>query len=163
MTVRSVVVVLGLLGCVSALGGERRSSSEAPVTVQAWTENVKSVRESLARLEELDIVHVGDVIVKSPAASSNCYGPCADDPKDQAWLAEHAAQTLRLKAFVDAAEKAAAAPPAQWGTDVSASLDALKGLEIVHVQGVSMTRNCYGPCPDVLGKTQALADLAKGL
>lgn len=177
MTYRSVLMALVLMGCattpsvtpnapgVAAIPANEGAPQAEPgaVTWDDWSANAASVDASLERLAALDIVAFGALIVDAPAASGNCYGPCPEDPNDQVWLQEHARQAGRLAGLVAAAEEAAQAPELPYGTDVSASVEALNGLEIVEVTGVSMTTNCYGPCPEVLGQTAALAEAASGL
>lgn len=128
----------------------------------------QGVEESLARLAGLELVTLGQLVVDAPAASHNCYGPCADDPADQAWMQEHARQADRLATLVELAETIAA-QPAEPADDPQPALDALRGLRIVEIAGMDYATDggCYvGFCPgddERRGRVVELAVAAEGL
>ena len=176
MTRQTLIVSLALLGACAAhqpvSPADPVPAAPPPVALEdghmdraEHAETVNAVAQSLERLAELEILHVGALVVDAPEASMNCYGPCEDDPDDQAFMQEHARQAARLAALVEAAEGAAAYAPAADPENVGAAVEALRALEIVEIHG-PQTGNCYGPCPGddaTAGVIERLADTAAGL
>lgn len=115
--------------------------------------------DDIARINALDIVQVGALIVDAPEGYGNCYGPC---PGDEELLEEETLQQeARLAQLTEVAEAAAQAG-AEGGEDacspvnIEENLDALDALRIVEVEGLAASwpegeANCYGyPCGDAL-------------
>lgn len=122
--------------------------SDGHVSYWEWTQLRTEVTEDLQRLAELDILEVGELIVDAPEGSSNCYGPCEEDPQDQVWMQAYAQQAARLDALADHAE---ATQPVPVETDdaidvMRADVEVLRALRIVELDsGFVEGSNCYVP------------------
>ena len=115
----------------------------------------EQAREALDRLDALELLVVGELVVDAPAGSPNCYGlPCVDDEDWQPWMQEHARQVQRLDRLAEVAEEvvSAAADPIDFGAyDADGALDALNALEIVAFEAIDWEQggNCYvSLCPE---------------
>lgn len=110
--------------------------------------------DALERLEALELLVVGQLVVDAPQGAANCYGPCVEDADWQPWLQEHARQVSRLQSLLAISEEvvSAEAEPKAWGAyDSDAALDALNALEIVSFEAVDWEQNgnCYvSMCPE---------------
>lgn len=144
------------------------SLDDGNVTYMEYQATSTAVADSLARLDALQLLEVGAMVVDAPTGSQNCYGPCEDDPADQAWMQEHARQAARLDAFVSLAEEVAGSPAEPAG-DVTAAIAALDGLAIFEsvVPHYVSDGSCYlSVCPgddEKRGRIEALAEAAEGL
>lgn len=141
------------------------SLEDGHVTYQEYQETAAQAQASLERLGALELLTLGELVVDAPTGPANCYGPCADDATDQAWMQEHARQAERLDALVDAAESAAEAATAADPGDIGASIEALDALRIVEVDGMyhDQAAGCYvGTCPGDEERAGAIEELAQG-
>lgn len=132
---------------------EPPSLADGHVTYAEYQASEQDVQDSLARLDALDVLTVGQLIVDAPSGSHNCYGPCEDDDVAQAWMQVHAVQAARLVALVDAAEAVADQGPTADLAGVDPDIDALQERQIVEIEGMRHGAGgrtaCYtDPCPD---------------
>lgn len=141
----------------------RDALADGSITREEHDDIQRRTTESLAKLQSLAIVEVGQLIVDAPAASFNCYGPCENDADTRAWMLEHAKQSLRLDELLAVASRV----KGKGGDDVDrmdAALQALRALAIVEIDGIfhdSGRCDRFG-CPESISATVALADaLAK--
>lgn len=117
---------------------------------------VAKVDENLARLQALEVVSVGNLVLDVPEEAMNCYGPCPGWEDEIA--AARAASAVRLDHMVQVAEPAAATPETNGNACEQASIDAnvavLRGLGIVDIGGLVVAQpannpNCYNlPCQE---------------
>ena len=92
-------------------------------------DGVDDIETNLARLANLDVFEVGELIVDMPAEAFNCYGPC---PGAEVAIAEAEADAAeRLGAFTAAAIDAVNAPESD--ADVAKALEELRSLQIVGI------------------------------
>jgi len=165
---------LAVAGC--AAQPEERDPAKQPATdpvpseqtgdraVHAGALALAQVDLNLARLRDLDVLEVGDLLVDLPAEASNCYGPCPGS--EAAILQAKQEAALRLAEFVEVAEAAAAAPSGYLCTEqVDENLAALAGLEIVEVLGLVQVEpannpQCYNlPCQADIDAANAANEL----
>src|SRR5829696_6472578 len=96
----------GALGALGACGGSVDGpASKAPdpaATQEEKSDAVANIDVNLERLRALEVVGVGDLIVKLPAEATNCYGPCPGYEDAPVKAKEDAA--ARLEALADVAE-----------------------------------------------------------
>lgn len=126
----------------------------------------EQAREALDRLDALDLLIVGELVVDAPEGASNCYGPCYDEEDWQPFLQEHARQVSRLQAFVEVAEAVVDAPATpDQAYDANQALDALNALEIVDIESVDWENDgsCYvSLCPEDFVRRDQLSRLVAG-
>ena len=138
------------------------------VTQAEHLDDRSGVEDSIRRLEGLEIVVVGDLIVDAPRGPADCDGlPCADDPVDQGWMVEHAVQAARLEGLVQVAEDVSSRRLRADEDTIYASIEALQALEIVENVGVyDSSGNHYASSATLsplAGQLQALAEQAQEL
>jgi hypothetical protein len=107
-----------------------------PLTALALTAGATPAHDDpealIARLDALQVVDVGALVVDYPEGSMNCYGPCEDRADDIA-AAERDA-SANLASLVAKAEAIAAKPvPADATYDPDAVKRDLAALEALHV------------------------------
>lgn len=129
--------------------------------------SAQAAGEALAHLAELELIVVSELIVDAPAASGFCYGPCAEEPVDQAWMQAHALQVARLQAFVQVADDARAASASlPFGEfDEAESVALLNQLQLVEVEAIDWETDgaCYiGACPSDDARRAAVRHLVAG-
>jgi hypothetical protein len=115
------------------------------------------VHDHLARLRKLEVVEVGQLVLRLPAEARTCYGnPCPGVEADPAAAPEYARQAPRLARLTELAEQLSASP-AGIGADpagAEADLAALRALDIVEIGRLltvapAPSPYCYNlPCPD---------------
>ncbi|MFT3709758.1 MAG: hypothetical protein QM817_19185 [Archangium sp.] len=115
----------------------------------------RQVRQSLERLEALQLFSTSSLVLKLPDNARECYGvPCPGDVMGQkAYDAELARQATRLSAFVEQVE-ACNSGHCYLSSPASAqeAVDALNALEIVRVTSLATQQpknnpSCYNlPC-----------------
>lgn len=159
-----VALAIGLSGC----GVERAATktlepaTTPPVTEQpaavpsTRAELQRSVQESLAHLNALQLFTADSLVLKLPANARDCYGvPCPGDAQGQAaYDTELARQAKRLAALTAQAEACNSGHCYLFSPESGRqALDALNALEVVHVSAlvVAAPKNnpsCYNlPCP----------------
>jgi hypothetical protein len=113
-----------------------------------------NVDENLARLRDLDLFEVGELIVNLPSEATNCYGlPCPVAQEALQAARVHGAE--RLANLAGAAERATATPYSGYacGTRIDVNLETLRSLEVVGIGAFvrilpENNPNCYNqPCP----------------
>jgi hypothetical protein len=186
-------LALGALGALAGCGGSVEGpTSQAPVgektpvveepaaTEQGASEAVANIDKNLERLRSLEVVGVGELIVKLPEEATNCYGPCPGFEDVIADAEKDAAERLQSLATVAEAAVKTPAQDACAAASIDANLAALRGLEVVEVEGLLKAEpknnpNCYNlPCQEDIdaaqaitceraGKLASIADAAKGL
>jgi hypothetical protein len=123
----ALTVGAGCAGQAQAPSGSEPSGYESPEKVEA------SIEQSLARINALQIVEIGRLVVDLPAEASSCYGPCPGwEPKIQA---ERARQAPRAEKLASIAERVAAdsAPAPSEVPAAETARKALADLAIVEV------------------------------
>ncbi|HET6280571.1 MAG TPA: hypothetical protein VFH73_06385 [Polyangia bacterium] len=111
------------------------------------------VAEHLARLQALQTVAVGKLVVSLPCQAASNYGTCPDDVYADMVREAYARQAPRLARLTELAETIARAEVAPVDPTVAVDdLAALNRLAIVDVQGLLTvapvyTGHCYGACP----------------
>jgi hypothetical protein len=153
--VRRLVLVLGLgaglapgIGC----GGQPAAAVSPPAPSATTAELQAGVQDHLARLRDLQIIEVGQLLMEVPGEATACYNlPCTPEMADRALRI----QAPRLARLTDLAEQSAQAASVTGDLgDAGVDLAALRGLAIVDLGGlVSVTpqksASCYNlVCPD---------------
>jgi hypothetical protein len=152
-----------LTGCAGTSEGSALANPDQP-RVQpgaTLTEAPGSVDANLARLRDLEVFGVGELLVKLPEDSGNCYGPCRVPEAVVAKAKQDAA--MRLDKLADLAESAVKTPVPESCADatIDQNLSALAALQIVDVKGLIQEEpkasvNCYGqPCPQDVAAAKA--------
>jgi len=126
----------------------------APPATQVALE--ADVAEHLARLQALQTVQVGKLVLSLPCQAASNYGSCPDDVYAGLVKEAYARQAPRLARLTEVAEAIARAevtPMDPASADIEADLAALNRLAIVDVQGLLTiapvyTGHCYGACPE---------------
>ena len=145
-------------GLALALGMSAGCSS-APATVSTQSSDPAvvetSIRESLTRLNALQLVSVYQLADDLPAEAYACYGvPCAGSQWVKPYQDDRARQSTQLAELVQIAETVNANPyiDPRPVTDAQAALDALSALQIVQASEMMLVQprsnpNCYNlPC-----------------
>ena len=122
-----------------------------------------NVAHELELLEQLNIVHVGELVRNYPEGAMNCYGPCPEFEHEIA--EEDARQALRLQELVNIAAEAASVTLNSEVCSVEVideNLAALDGLDIVEVFGLveEVPQNnpyCYNlPCAEDIERAEEI-------
>lgn len=149
-----------------ALGGLIAGCAHSPAGIDDDVDSdgaVQSIDENLARLEALDVIEVGALILDVPDEAYNCYGLCPEYEDDVAEAEEAAA--IRLQALADAAEEAMDEPAHAYVCPeelIDENLAALRELEIVEVMGLLEAEPennpmCYNlPCQEDIEAAEAI-------
>lgn len=158
-----LVFTLGLGGCSTPT-----SAPASGPTVEATRRALDTqVDQDLSRLNELQVITSGRLLVDLPAEATACYGlPCAGSSWVQPYWDERAHQADRLHKLADVA--AATVSNVTRGDHTKSEADAaLAALNALHlVQGASLVEaqpanslNCYNlPCPsDIAAADDATA------
>ncbi len=173
-TAKGVVVAIGLAGCVGegpinagpsdgdgkAVPAQRAGDlvettiqpAETRPALATHVQVDEAIAHSLARIEALQVVDVGGLVLKLPAQALSCYGICPGWEK--AYEAERARQMKRLTVLAEVAEqvdKAGNFAPRDT-SEAAAAVGALANLQIVQVVGLIKAKpksnpSCYNlPC-----------------
>lgn len=147
--------------------GEPSSVSDDRIDANEHLAAQEQSREALDRLDALELLVVGELVVNAPEGAANCYGPCYDEADWQPWLQEHARQVERLASFVEIAEDVVAAPAQEnSGYDASQAIEALNALQIVAIESVDWENDgsCYvSMCPEDFVRRDQLQRLVAGV
>jgi hypothetical protein len=164
-------LALGALGALAGCGGSVEGSQapvgEKPPVVeepaeQGASEAVANIDKNLERLRSLEVIGVGELIVKLPQEATNCYGPCPGYEDVIAAAKEDAAGRLQSLATIAETAAKSPAPDACAAATIDANVAALRGLEVVEVEGLLKAEpknnpNCYNlPCQEDIDAAQAI-------
>ncbi|MEA2696978.1 MAG: hypothetical protein QOI66_1249 [Myxococcales bacterium] len=159
--VRRLVLVLGLgaglaAGLVAGVGcgGQPEAPVSPPVTSPTTAQLQVDVQDHLARLRDLQVVEVGQLVMQLPDEATACYGlPCSPEAAESLDRALRV-QAPRLARLTDLAEQSAQTPTVTGDPgDAAADLAALRGLAIVELGGLlsvtpQKSASCYNlVCP----------------
>ena len=146
ITGAALAIGLTAAGCAGATPAPEAPSPEA---LEA------SIDADLGSLRALEVLEVGQLVMRLPAEATACYGlPCNEDDR-VLWTNERRTQATRLADLVDralpAAERAGTTAPAP--SELDSALEALGALHIVEVGEMvrvvpANNAECYSlPCP----------------
>jgi hypothetical protein len=139
-TTGGLAMALALGGCGAGEMETRKETVTDPVQVET------SINDSLARLQALELVDAGRLVMRLPAEATACYlYPCPS------WKAlideERARQAPRLASLVEiaAAKMATADLAPRPSSDADAAVRALAALEIVEIRALVQRQPASNP------------------
>jgi hypothetical protein len=154
-----LALALGLSGCGTDHAATRAAEPTPAAPQASRAELQRAVRQSLERLDALQLFTAPSLVLELPDNARDCYGvPCPGDTAgQQAYDAELARQSARLAAFVERVE-ACNSGHCYLSTPSSAqeALDTLNALKLIRVSALATAEpqnnpSCYNlPCAEDL-------------
>jgi len=165
-----LVVTLGLGGCSTGTPATTGPTVQADKPAQSAADRQvlnTQIDQDLSRLNELQVIHSGQLLVDLPSEATACYGvPCPGSSWVQPYWDERAHQAARLHTLANLATTTM--PTVSIGDHVKSEADAalsalsalslIEGASLIEAQPASNV-NCYSlACPsDIAAADQATA------